>query len=64
MAACDLKHKKSALHSGLLELLSLVQWLRDNAGLTTQLVEEVLKPYTAQHAQNLLHGTTWNEAAR
>ena len=26
---------------------SLVQWLGDNAGLTTQLVEEVVEPYAA-----------------
>ena len=41
-----------------------MQWLGDNAGLTTQLVEEVVEPYTAQRAEHLSAGTTWNEAAK
>ena len=43
---------------------SLVQWLGDNAGLTTQLVEEVVEPYTTQRAKHLQLSTTWNEAAK
>ena len=43
---------------------SLAQWLRDNASLTTQLVEEVVKPYAAQCAEHLSASTTWNEAAK
>ena len=48
----------------ILEPSSLMQWLGDNAGLTTQLVEEVVEPYAARHAKHLLLGTTWNEAAK
>ena len=35
-----------------------------NAGLTTQLVEEIIEPYAAQHAKHLLLSTTWNETAK
>ena len=41
-----------------------MQWVGDNAGLTTQLVEEIIKPYASQHAKHLLLSTTWNEAAK
>ena len=41
-----------------------MQWLGGNAGLTTQLVEEVIEPYAARHAKHLLLSTTWNEAAK
>ena len=41
-----------------------MQWLGDNASLTTQLVEEVVKPYAARRAEHLSAGTTWNEAAK
>ena len=57
-------HKKCPLLETDLKPSSLAQWLRDNAGLTTQLVEEVVEPYTARHAKHLLLGTTWNEAAK
>ena len=40
-------HKKCLLLETDLEPSSLTQWLGDNTGLTTQLVEEVVKPYTA-----------------
>ena len=41
-----------------------MQWLGDNAGLATQLVEEIVKPYAARRAKHLSAGTTWNEAAK
>ena len=31
---------------------------------TTQLVEEVVEPYAARHAEHLSASTTWNEAAK
>ena len=43
---------------------SLAQWLGDNAGLTTQLVEEVVELYVAWRAEHLSAGTTWKEAAK
>ena len=57
-------HKKCLLLETDLEPSSLAQWLGDNAGLTTQLVEEVVEPYTARCAEHLSAGTTWNEAAK
>ena len=36
----------------------------DNAGLTTQLVKEIIKPYAARHVKHLLLSTTWNEVAK
>ena len=47
-----------------LEPSSLAQWLGDNAGLTTQLVEEVVEPYAARRAEHLSASTTWNKAAK
>ena len=57
-------HKKCPQLEMDLEPSSLAQWLGDNAGLTTQLVEEVVEPYTARRAEHLSAGTTWNEAAK
>ena len=57
-------HKKCPPLETDLEPSSLAQWLGDNSGLTTQLVEEVVKPYAARHAEHLSAGTTWNEAAK
>ena len=58
------RHKKCSLLKTDLEPSSLAQWLGDNAGLTTQLVEEVVEPYAARRAEHLSSGTTWNEAAK
>ena len=57
-------HKKCLLLKTDLNPSSLMQWLGDNTGLTTQLVEEVVKPYAARHAKHLLLGITLNEAAK
>ena len=57
-------HKKCLPLEMDLEPSSLAQWLGDNAGLTTQLVEEVTEPYAARCAEHLSAGTTWNEAAK
>ena len=61
-------HKKCPPLETDLEPSSLTQWLgdnaRDNAGLTTQLVEEVVDPYASRHAKHLSASTTWNEAAK
>ena len=57
-------HKKCSLLETDLEPSSLAQWLGDNAGLTTQLVEEVVEPYAARRAKHLSASTTWNEAAK
>ena len=57
-------YKKCPLLEMDLEPSSLAQWFGDNASLTTQLVEEVVEPYTAQRAKHLSASTTWNEAAK
>ena len=57
-------HKKCPPLETDLEPSSLAQWLRDNAGLTTQLVEEVVELYAAQRAEHILASPTWNEAAK
>ena len=57
-------HKKCLPLETDLEPSSLAQWLGDNAGLTTQLVEEVVEPYAARCAEHLSASTTWNEAAK
>ena len=57
-------HKKCPPLESDLEPSSLAQWLGDNAGLTTQLMEEIVKPYAAPCADHLLLSTTWNEAAK
>ena len=50
-------HKKCPPLDADLKPSSLAQWLGDNAGLTTQLVEEVVEPYAAQRAEHLSSGT-------
>ena len=40
-------HKKCPPFNTDLEPSFLAQWLRDNASLTTQLVEEIVEPYAA-----------------
>ena len=45
-------HKKCLPFNTDLEPLFLAQWLWDNASLTTQPVEETIKPYTVQCAQH------------
>ena len=57
-------HKKCLPLNTDLEPSFLTQWLGDNPSLTTQLVEEIIEPYTAWHAKHLLLYTTWNEAAK
>ena len=57
-------HKKCLPLETDLEPSSLTQWLGDNAGLTTQLDEEVMEPYAARRAEHLLLCTTWNEAIK
>ena len=57
-------HKKCMPLESDLEPSSLAQWLRDNAGFTTQLVEQIVKPYATWCAEHMQIRTTWNEAAK
>ena len=61
---CLSAHKKCPPLDADLKPSSFMQWLGDNTSLTTQLVEEIIEPYAAQHAEHLLLGTTWNKAAK
>ena len=55
-------HTNGAQHG--IEDADLVQWLKDNAGHTTELVKEIVNPFTEQHAEHLCLCTTWNEVAK
>ena len=57
-------HIKCPLLEADLEPSSLIQWLGDNAGLTTQLVEEIVKPYASQCTEHFHISITWDKAAK
>ena len=57
-------HKKCPLLRHGVKNETFTQWLRDNAGLTTELVQAIVKPDAAQHVENRWIGTTCNKAAR
>ena len=42
----------------------VLQWLSVHAGLTSECVSEVIKPFTKWQVENTMKGTTWNEAAK
>ena len=42
----------------------VLHWLSQNAGLTSECVTEVIKPFARQRAENAISGKTWNEAAK
>ena len=44
--------------------LTQMQWLGDNAGLTTELAKKIIEPFAEWHVEHLCLGTTWNEAAK
>ena len=55
-------HKKCPPIEHGIEVSNLVQWLRENAGLTAKLAKEIIKPFAEWHAEHLHIGTTWIEA--
>ena len=42
----------------------ILHWLSQNAGLTSECVTEVIKPFARRRAENAISGKTWNEAAK
>ena len=43
---------------------TILHWLTQNAGLTSECVTEVIKPFTRQRLENAISGKTWNKAAK
>ena len=43
---------------------TILQWLSEHAGLTSECVSEVIEPFTRQRVENAMTGTTWNEATK
>ena len=42
----------------------VLHWLSKNAGLTSECITEVIKPFTRRQSENTITGKTWNEAAK
>ena len=42
----------------------ILHWLSKNAGLTSECITEVLKPFARRRLENAITGKTWNEAAK
>ena len=51
-------------NEGMDEDIAVLHWLSKNAGLTSEWVTEVIKPFTRQWLENTTHGMTWDEAAK
>ena len=46
------------------EDVKVLQWLSEHAGLTSECVSEVIKPFAKQQSENAINGMSWNEAAK
>ena len=46
------------------EDVKVLQWLSEHAGLTSECVSEVIKPFTKWQSENAINGMTWHEAAK
>ena len=42
----------------------VLHWLSQNAGLTSECIAEVIKPFARRQLENAISGKTWNEAAK
>ena len=42
----------------------VLHWLSQNAGLTSECVAEVIKPFARQRVENAISGKMWNKAAK
>ena len=42
----------------------VLHWLSRNAGLTSECVTEVIKPFARRRSENAITGKMWNEAAK
>ena len=44
--------------------ITVLHWLSKNAGLTSECITEVIKPFARWQLENVTMGTMWNEAAK
>ena len=51
-------------NEGMDEDEKVLHWLSKNAGLTSECVTEVIKPFARRRSENAITGRTWNEAAK
>ena len=42
----------------------VLHWLSQNAGLTSECITEVIKPFSRRRSENAISGKTWNKAAK
>ena len=42
----------------------VLQWLSEQAGLTSECISGVIEPFARWQVENAMTGTTWNEAAK
>ena len=42
----------------------ILHWLRQNTGLTSEYIAEVIEPFARWQSENAISGKTWNEAAK
>ena len=51
-------------NEGMEEDEKVLHWLSQNAGLTSECITEVIKPFARRRLENAISGKTWNEAAK
>ena len=51
-------------NEGMEEDEKVLHWLSKNAGLTSECVTEVIKPFARRRSENTITGKMWNEAAK
>ena len=51
-------------NEGTYEDITVLHWLSKNAGLTSECITEVIKPFARWRLENTTTGMTWNEAAK
>ena len=56
--------KKCPLLDHGIEQSELACWLREKAGLTSELAKQIIEPFAEQCVEYTHNGTTWNETAR
>ena len=51
-------------NKGMDEDITVLHWLSKNAGLISECITEVIKPFARWQLENTTHSMTWNEAAK
>ena len=62
MRLCALKKCPPLKHG--IKQSKLAHWLREKAGLTSELTKQVVEPFTEWHVEYTCKGIAWNKAAR